>query len=194
MCVHQTSTLKNNLILIATNADNHFNMNFVSYTSSGSDYYMHKVACSYLRTAHYIPEHDQGPPYYVNLAFSIELFLKSLHVSETATFLNKWPFNHITRNFKSIQGHQLDLIFNKLPDDIQNKLSESYREKCDNSFIEDLELIKSTFVDWRYYFEQRNSSVNVTALEKIAVFLKDFTKQQIGNATVSQTISNKRPR
>ena len=105
-------------------------------------------------------------PVIVNLAFSIELFLKS--------FLK----DAVGRKFR----HNLKLLFESLDDPergiiITTMLSRMSKHDSDfneTKFWEYMERNKFAFEDWRYYY-QRGRQVDITFLFVLATALNDFT-------------------
>lgn len=143
----------------------------------GIDGYIYLTACRYYRAAHYIPKDDRGAPYFVNLAFSTELFIKCLDVSTKTVFESEQPFQMIPHDqtiHARVRGHSLKGMFESLPDYIQVALSESYLNSTGNSIHDDLEVIKDVFVDWCYHFEKLEITLPLGVVERIATFLKDY--------------------
>lgn len=84
-------------------------------------------------------------PEIVNGALSVELTLKAILVEQNI------PYGH---------EHNLKVLFDKLPEEIQNKVwfyiarkNPAYSDtvKCENELL----LMSEAFVQWRYYFEKQ---------------------------------------
>ncbi|GAA0790292.1 hypothetical protein [Marinobacterium sediminicola] len=143
----------------------------------GIDGYIFLTACKYYRAANYIPKSDRGAPYYVNLAFAIELFIKCLDVSTKTIFESELPFQMIEHEqtiHARIRGHSLKGMYESLPEQMKEHIAECYLEATNNNILDDLEEIKNVFVEWRYHFEQQSISVSVGILERIAEFFKGY--------------------
>ncbi|UTW04619.1 hypothetical protein KDX31_06335 [Amphritea atlantica] len=143
----------------------------------GIDGYIYLTACKYYRAAGYIPSEDRGAPYYVNLAFAIELFIKCLDVTTKTVFESEAPFQMISHEQKihaRVRGHSLKGMFESLPEETRNSIAQAYVTTAGSNILDDLEQIKDVFVDWRYHFEQVEISIPIDVLEKISGFLKDY--------------------
>ncbi|WP_157772311.1 hypothetical protein [Zobellella denitrificans] len=142
----------------------------------GFDHSIYMVASQFFDAANYIPKGRRYAAYVVNLAFSIELFIKSLDVTIKLEFHGDNPFaefQEVKINTR-IKGHSLLEIFNKLPSDLHQLLIELYENTNNTSLMNDLESIQNAFVDYRYLFEKESVSVNISALERVAAFLKSY--------------------
>ncbi len=101
-------------------------------------------------------------PAIVNLAFSIELALKTFLKSEDVP--------------KGKDGHNLFLLFNKLDGWLQPLLIDAVRKNqafidmSDDLFGEYLDRNKDAFQNWRYYYEI-GGSVDITFLYVLATVL-----------------------
>ena len=71
------------------------------------------------------PVHYSNSPYYVLLAFSIELMLKSLRVKTTITTSKKIPSKVNCVKIEHVKGHALIDVFNEHPQQLKDWLSES---------------------------------------------------------------------
>ncbi|PCJ29951.1 MAG: hypothetical protein COA90_10800 [Gammaproteobacteria bacterium] len=154
-------------------------MGTVEKETRGSHGYIYLTACKYLRAANYIPNNDRGAPYLVNLAFSIELFIKCLDVTEKTIFNDQHPFNLIeyTQTINTrIRGHSLLDMFNKLPSKLIELATAIYNKNYQRCLDEDLKEIENTFVDWRYAFEKQHISSDSLLLEELAIFFKEFAE------------------
>lgn len=109
-------------------------------------------------------------PYIVNLGLACELYLKAL-----LTASNKdYP--------KGSDGHNLQALFKELPleivDQIQRFLLCHYSEKSED-FQNALEEAKECFIDWRYWYEKRKSSVDIVFLECFCEILSQIAEEKI---------------
>lgn len=151
----------------------------------GIDGYIYQTACKYLRAANYIPDHDRGAPYYVNLAFSIELFLKSLNVTTELEFEPSPPFKMVNREMvihgkiKGFGGHSLLDIFKTLPQEIKDSSEAEYAQTHNVSIYKELDGIKNVFVEWRYLFEKDHICIPHDSINNVASFLKGFVERQM---------------
>lgn len=147
----------------------------------GSDPYIYMVADGFYSAANFIPEDHRMPAYnaasyYVNLAFAAELFLKSLYVEVELVFGSEHPHQLKERKYKPIRGHDLVKVFSKLPDETTRNIKQVYVDQFKKDFVEDLKEINTAFVDWRYYFEKEQMSINSSLLENMTSFLKEYCK------------------
>lgn len=142
----------------------------------GFDRSVYEVAVQFFDAANYIPKGRRYAAYVVNLAFSVELLIKSLDVSVKLGFRGDNPFAEFqeVKSNARIKGHSLLEMFNNLPSDLRQSLIGLYGGANNASLINDLESIQDAFVDYRYLFEKESVSVNISALERVAVFLKGY--------------------
>ncbi|NGN97924.1 hypothetical protein G5S52_09730 [Grimontia sp. S25] len=98
--------------------------------------------------------------YNSNLAFSIELFIKSIMSLSEDRIVFEIGSAQITKKFasSSLRGHGLGSLFKQLPKDRQYELSTLFFNHQCNVACESLELIlsgiESSFVDNRYVYEK----------------------------------------
>ena len=96
-----------------------------------------------------------GPPYTANLAFACEVYLKQLNEIEGRT----------------IKGHTLSKLFNKLDEKTRTDIENEYKRRCEIDVNEhpgmpiELRLLSecikeydSAFEDWRYWYEGKKKS------------------------------------
>ncbi|EKG84348.1 hypothetical protein VCHE16_3499 [Vibrio paracholerae HE-16] len=57
-------------------------------------------------------------------------------------------------------------------------MESEYDKQFGFNLVSDLESIKNAFVEYRYIFEKNSSSINLSAVEDIAEFLKNFIEQR----------------
>lgn len=97
-------------------------------------------------------------PYILNLSFAIELFMKALLKCES----------------KDCRGHLYLSLFDKLSDTNQRALLSAYRQKRRNTnmsqdeFRNEISSINNTFVQWRYVYESKNTTLRMRCLVAIA--------------------------
>lgn len=157
-------------------------MEYIVKKCRGFDAEIYLHACRYYRAAHYIPEDDRRAPYYTNLAFSIELFIKSLDVTIENTFDSEFPYALIERKQilnTRVGGHSTQKMFNKLPNDLKDKMNQVCSADFGFALDEGLLHIDSVFVEWRYAYEKEAIDLPLTYLENIADFLKSFIEKEI---------------
>lgn len=118
-------------------------------------------------------------PIIVNIAFSIELYLKCLNTKTTYSSNEKNGSPIFERKLYSSTGHNLVKLFKKLKSNDQSNLSVQYLKKYNSNLIDDFEEIKDVFVDYRYSFEKDNLSINLTILNRVADFLKEYVENKI---------------
>ena len=95
-------------------------------------------------------------PAVVCAAFSIELGLKAI----------------LTKAGSGARGHDLNVLFNAIPADIQNKVTGLVgitRADFDTS----LARASHAFVEWRYVHENAEAMANIMFLEKLAVAVEN---------------------
>ena len=121
------------------------------------------LALSYSKVAKLIYESDIDDwrsPFIVNSTFAIELYFKSMlstqkyiagpKLSETQT---KMVYQKSTTDFSG-QGHDLENLFEQIPDDKRQFLLKIFSQHPNNlDFTKFLKDHKKHFVNWRYCFE-----------------------------------------
>ncbi|MHA2937358.1 hypothetical protein ACXJY6_03570 [Vibrio sp. RC27] len=108
---------------------------------------------------HSVEIYDYKYAYNANLAFSIELFLKSIDaISEDRLVLEVGDaqiFKSFTKS--NLKGHRLSQLFSKLGDTTQSLLDRAFESSKWNlgiqSLLEVLELLDNAFIDNRYSYE-----------------------------------------
>ncbi|WMI64636.1 hypothetical protein RBH94_11265 [Aestuariibaculum sp. YM273] len=121
-------------------------------------------------------------PKVVNLAFSIELYLKSLNTKYSYSKKGNSVLPILNRNLIKIprhNKHQLNKIFKQLNESDQINLIMLYSEKHNSDLIEDLSKLKNTFIDFRYSFEKESLIITESLLERIASFLKEYVENKM---------------
>ena len=105
------------------------------YTTSAHFAYWH--AQDFKDAADVIYKSEPSTPVIVNLAFSCELYIKSLLMLQR-------------KSREIVIGHELDKLLSQLDKPIQERIfRESNIENCDE-FIKDS---SNAFEEWRYYYE-----------------------------------------
>ncbi len=118
-------------------------------------------------------------PKIVNLAFSIELYLKSLNTKSTYSKKKNTDLPILDRKLETIRGHEFDLIFDKLKPTDRTNLTSLYLKEYDSDFKEDLSEIKNAFIDYRYSFEKDFLTISLTIIERVADFLKAYIETEM---------------
>jgi hypothetical protein len=130
-------------------------MSSIQETHRGIDPEIYLTGLKFRRAANYIPKNDRGAPYFVNLALSVELFIKAIDV--TTDFKIQTEIPYLVESKKKVharvQGHSLLEMFKKLPEDIRRSASINYEHNYGVDLESDLEELGEVFVVWRYPFE-----------------------------------------
>lgn len=96
-------------------------------------------------------KHDPSffAPFIVNSSFSIELYLKTIHL-----ILGR-----------KIKGHKLKVLYEELPNKVRDEIEEDARNDLDTKHLEKGESLgdaistfSDSFVEWRYLYEKEESS------------------------------------
>lgn len=102
-------------------------------------------------------------PLVVNVAFSIELYLKSIKAHESATC--EYP-----------TGHKLDELFKILKPSTQQQIKTSFAQRSEVSLDDLLSEASNSFVEWRYSHE-KSVDAHPFELIKFAQILRDYTEK-----------------
>lgn len=149
---------------------------------------IYKRACEFFTIAELaqriaIETYDFTAAFNANLAFSIELFLKSLSATpiEKVT-LQVGSATLKTRFAKSaIKGHYLDEIFSKLPNEITTVLSDKFVNHNYNVSGKELDVVlgdlSDRFITSRYAFEVYNGSSSIES--ETLFYLSKFFKETL---------------
>lgn len=134
------------------------------------------------------PVHYSNSPYYVLLAFSIELMLKSLLVKRTITTSRSMPSKINSTKVEHVKGHGLIDIYNAHPPELKNWLSESVHRECAVDIEEVLRDHANLFDEARYIYPKKGIveggsgySVNELALCSVGRFLTSIPDIIHGN-------------
>ena len=100
-------------------------------------------------------------PYLVNSALACELFLK------TIIMINSTPR-------QIVREHELTTLFNSLPTEDQTNIKELFSRRMKHDFDSLIEEMSSTFVKWRYAYEQETIKINITGILTLAQVLNDY--------------------
>ena len=131
------------------------------------------------------PVHYSNSPYYVLLAFSIELMLKSLRVKKTITTSKSIPSKINSVKVEHVKGHDLIGVYNYLPQELKNWLSESISSKYSIDLEDILCKHANLFSEVRYIYpgdgKMKGSSgytVNESALCCVGSFLASIPENE----------------
>ena len=123
-------------------------------------------------------------PSIVCLAFSIEIFLKSLKAYVQHIKLKTHTENMEAYTYRDktalIGGHDLQRLFNNLDNEIKHEITVKYKRIYGTNIENDLGNIKSGFVDWRYMYEGKTTVIHLSTVENIGKFLHIFVREKIG--------------
>lgn len=112
-------------------------------------------------------ESDDGRwliPSIVNMAFSCELYLKSL----------------LSDGNSEARGHDLYELFSRLPECLKSSVLNSQYFMGDNKFYDKLCENRAVFLNWRYAYESgKEKTVDIMFLEKFALVLHDLAKNDM---------------
>jgi len=123
-------------------------------------------------------------PIVVNLSFSIELYLKCLSTKSTYSKKKDTNLPVLERKLETLRvkgkgSHELIKIFNLLKEEEKNQLIKQYLEKYQEQLEEDLTEISNAFINYRYSFEKDFLTINLTILNRIALFLKEYIENEM---------------
>ena len=139
----------------------------------GIDPLIYLIANKFYLTAKSLSNHFTEP-IVVNIAFSIELYLKCLKTKTTYSKKKNTDSPILERKLDTIFGHNFVELFKKLKATEQNNLSIQYFEKHNSNLSQDFEEIKNAFIEYRYSFEKNSLSINLNILNRVADFLKEY--------------------
>lgn len=155
--------------------------------SRGADFHIYTLACEFFNCANVLVEsHIGSSPHIVNIAFSIELFIKSMDVTRT---INKALEEGILSRYKlTVHGrakggkasHSLYNMFLSLSEDTKSKTIDCYKQIHNLNLLDDLKEVEFAFVDYRYVFEKGHIHINLSTLMRLAAFLKDHIINVLG--------------
>lgn len=100
-------------------------------------------------------------PYVVNSALACELFLK------TIIMINSTPT-------QIVRAHELTTLFSLLPTEDQTNIKELFSRRMKHDFDTLIGEMSSTFVKWRYAYEQGTIEINITGILTLAQVLNDY--------------------
>jgi hypothetical protein len=119
---------------------------------------MYRQALSFASAANYVYVNDLNKtpvnplgiaPFVVNSAFSIEVYLKTIH----------------QLSGKSVKGHKLRAIYDSIPIEWQSKIHDAAKRfsiefniKDFNEFPNYIKELDDAFVEWRYLYEKERTS------------------------------------
>ena len=128
----------------------------------------------------YVRKHP-GSPFITCASFSVEMYIKSL--SAKTYYYGRDSFGNYKDLYSKsdINGHRLTKLFEKVPENLQNGLRLCYLDSDYPSDFKSLDLvlehIDSSFVDFRYSFEKKKYSLNMTALLKVSDIFHRYVYQ-----------------
>ena len=134
------------------------------------------------------PVHYSNSPYYVLLAFSIELMLKSLRVKRTITTSKSMPSKINSVKVEHVKGHALIDVYNEHPQELKDWLSESISKRYAINLEDILCEHANLFNEARYIYPKKGIieggsgySVNELALYSVGNFLVSIPDLIHGN-------------
>jgi hypothetical protein len=151
-------------------------------TSKGSFAGVWHHGHEFYRSAQILKNEHIRDPYYVCLAFAIELYIKSMHTTFESTIKKAPP--HAVVDVKLTvhprsRNHSLTDLFNKLPEAVQEDCQNTYFKLGQRALLDDLDEVSETFVKFRYSyetkFEEGGISLSLGLLEDIALFLDRYS-------------------
>ena len=125
------------------------------------------------------PESVMSVPAVVNAAFALELYLKSLNiewqVADPATLGDRKSW---LESRKSLQtGHAPSKLFGALDQKIRSEFEQKYQEQHQGlsrtTLEQSIASYDGIFQDWRYIFEGRAKSVDLSELFAILTFFSE---------------------
>ncbi|WP_375750965.1 hypothetical protein [Vibrio sp. HN007] len=119
------------------------------------DYFMYLDAKEFYKAALILKQTDDigSNPYYTLMAFSIELFLKCICVTETVIPEGRAILTNVHKDH--VQGHLLNKIFEELAEKepkVAEALEKNYLKHYGFSLKDDLAINTSLFMDARYTY------------------------------------------
>lgn len=119
-----------------------------------------------------LPRNPQGiAPFVVNAAFSAELYLKCLKITEG----------------EPSQTHTLTTLHKSLPNKIKDKINKHkatlephYKVERGVLFKEHLKNINNAFVNWRYIFEKEAEHININTVIFVLHVLHQTAIEELG--------------
>lgn len=155
---------------------------------------MFRDALSFYNSASILKENPSdmsNRPYYVLLAFSIELFIKSINVKHTFHVNEKKQFKINHHQVKHTQGHKTDALFEKLTGSniqLAEFLSSKYEERHKRSLVDDLKVNRDVFEGLRYTYPKDGNLVNNgKGVNKINSYFMPDVLEKVGEFIYEQT-------
>lgn len=122
-------------------------------------------------------------PSLVCLAFSIEIFLKSLSSQkihmEVESYTEGLKIYESSDKSDLGKGHNLLDLLEKLPSETQEEISLFYHRKYFGDIKSDLNLVKTGFMDWRYMYEGKTTIVHVSKIQNIGESIYSYIKEKL---------------
>lgn len=155
------------------------------------DHALHFQGCHFFKSAVVLrdnPVHYSKSPYFMLLAFSIELMLKSLYVKRIITTSRENPSIVNSVKIEHAKGHSLIEVFKNHPYELQKWLSESVSVRYGLAIEDVLDEHSELFDKARYIYPRKGVmeggagySVNESALYDVAEFLSFIPEIIRGN-------------
>ena len=128
------------------------------------------------------PESTMSVPAVVNAAFALELYLKSLNiewqVADPATLGNQKAWLASRKPLQT--GHAPSKLFGALDQKIRSELERKYQEQhqgfARTTLEQSIASYDGLFQDWRYIFEGRAKSVDLSELFAVLAFFSETLK------------------
>jgi len=122
-------------------------------------------------------------PSLVCLAFSIEIFFKSLRTRVNYKKVETYTEGFVMHqcNDKSIVfgGHNLLKLFNGLGSNMKVDIRNRFKKEFNRNIEEDLSNVCSGFVDWRYMYEGKTSVIHLSAIQNVGEFMYLYVRQKL---------------
>lgn len=112
-------------------------------------------------------------PFIINATFAIELSLQCLHAQQI--YSNQWDAPSYSKSLLKSRTHSPHELYEQLPADKKLWLDMLHTEFFDSrntSLHEELKLFHKVFIDWRYMFEGKASSVPLGLLKEMLRFFE----------------------
>lgn len=134
-------------------------------------------------SAYYKIIDDNNAPAFVCLAFSIEIFLKSLKAEKHYKEKNEGYYGVISYediyDKSLLRGHKLLDLFSGIDTNLRTEIIQRYKQKHNTNFQEDLKNINTVFEDWRYIYEGNTFILHKSTLEDVSEFLHSYIKEKL---------------
>lgn len=152
---------------------------------------IYDLACQFYLIANYVNKQKIESDnfhcaYNMNVAFSIELFLKSIEASSSSETIWKFGATEVMATHAESQrkGHDLQKLFQSLSSETKDELSKCFAKheaKVENTNLHDLlGILNDSFISSRYSYEKGSKSPKsfCEPLRILSLFFKDTLQQQ----------------